>query len=78
MTIEILASSCTVTRRNRYLTVTLEDIDQEQICDAADLITKTEYNKLQTEYNELKDSLEDEITNLTDRIDSLEKRLIES
>lgn len=70
MQIELQASSCTVTSRGRYVDVTLDDVDEKDICNATDLVTKSEYD-------ELKSSLEDEIAALTDRIDDLEKRLIE-
>jgi chaperonin cofactor prefoldin len=70
--IDIDAKGCSVTARgNKWVSVTLEDVDIDELCSQADLVTKASYDQL-------KDDLEDQIAELEGRIDALENRLIDN
>jgi chaperonin cofactor prefoldin len=69
--IDIDAKGCSVTARGKWISVTLEDVDIDELCSQADLVTKASYD-------DLKDDLEDQIAELEGRIDALENRLIDN
>ena len=69
--VEIEAKGCSVTARGKWVSVTLEGVDIDELCSQADLVTKASYD-------ELKDVLEEQISELMSRIDDIENRLIDN